>query len=102
MHDAPLPDLVLYARPGCHLCDESRELVDAILEERRRAGLPTPTLIDRDIDTIAEWQRAYFTTIPVLEFGERRLELALSAGKIRRLIADALDTPAGRLDPVDA
>jgi hypothetical protein len=102
MHDAPLPDLVLYARPGCHLCDEARELATAILDERRRAGLPTPTLVERDIETNPDWERAFFTTMPVLELGERRLELALSAGKIRRLIADALDTPAARLDPVDA
>jgi hypothetical protein len=91
MHDTPLPDLVLYGRPGCHLCDESRELVTAILDERRGDGLPVPTLVERDIETRPEWERAFLTTIPVLEIGDRQLDLALSAGKIRRLLADALD-----------
>jgi hypothetical protein len=94
MHDAPLPDLVLYGRPGCHLCDDSRELVIALLDERRRAGLSVPSIVERDITTHPDWERAFFTTIPVLELGEHRLDLALSAGKIRRLLADALD--AGR------
>jgi hypothetical protein len=91
MHDTPLPDLVLYGRPGCHLCDESRDLVTAILDERRGDGLRVPTLVERDIETRPEWERAFLTTIPVLEIGDRQLDLALSAGKIRRLLADALD-----------
>lgn len=91
MHDAPLPDLVMYGRPGCHLCDESRDLVTAILDERRGNGLPVPTVVERDIETRPEWERNFLTTIPVLEIGDRRLDLALSAGKIRRLLADALD-----------
>jgi len=91
MHDTPLLDLVLYGRPGCHLCDESRELVTAILDQRRGDGLPVPTLVERDIETRPEWERAFLTTIPVLEIGDRQLDLALSAGKIRRLLADALD-----------
>jgi hypothetical protein len=91
MHDTPLPDLVLYGRPGCHLCDESRDLVTAILDERRGDGLRVPALVERDIETRPEWERAFLTTIPVLEIGDRQLDLALSAGKIRRLLADALD-----------
>ena len=91
MHATPLPDLVLYGRPGCHLCDDSYELVYAILEERRRSGLPVPTVVERDIETDPAWERAFLTTIPVLELGDHRLELALSAGRIRRLLTDVLD-----------
>jgi len=91
MHHAPLPDLVLYGRPGCGLCEEARALLDAILESRARAGLPTPHLQERDIETDPAWQRAYFATIPVVELGDRRLELATSAAKLRRLLADVLD-----------
>jgi hypothetical protein len=93
MDHSPLPDLFIYGRPGCHLCDDSRALVDAILDQRRRAGLPAAAIVERDITTDPEWERAFFTTIPVLELGGRRLELALSAGKIRRLLADVLDAP---------
>ena len=91
MHDAPLPDLVLYGRPGCGLCDETRAILGALLDERQRAGLATPVLRERDIETDPAWQRAFFASIPVVELGDRRLELATSAAKIRRLIADVLD-----------
>ena len=102
MAHAPLPDLVLYGRPGCHLCEESRDLVVALLDERRRAGLAVPSLVDRDITTDPDWERAFFTVITVLELGERQLDLALSAGKIRRLLADALDGPADAAEAAGA
>ena len=91
MHDAPLPDLVLYARPGCGLCDETRSLLGALLTERKTAGLPTPPLVDRDIESDPAWERAFFASIPVVELGDRRLELATSAAKLRRLLSDVLD-----------
>jgi hypothetical protein len=91
MHDAPLPDLVLYGRPGCGLCDETRTILTALLDERQGAGLATPALEERDIESDPAWQRAFFASIPVVELGDRRLELATSAAKLRRLMADVLD-----------
>jgi hypothetical protein len=91
MHATPLPDLVLYGRPGCHLCDETHETLTALLDERRRNGRPTPTLQIRDIESDPTWKRAYFATIPVVELGDRRLELATSAARLRRLFSDVLD-----------
>jgi len=91
MHDAPLPDLVLYGRPGCGLCDETRAILTALIDERQRAGLSTPDLQERDIESDPAWQRAFFASIPVVELGDRRLELATSAAKLRRLMADVLD-----------
>ena len=82
----PPSDLLLYTRPGCHLCDQARALVLELLEERRARGLPTPHLVERDITTDPEWEREHFTTIPVLELGGRRLDLALSPAKVRRLL----------------
>jgi len=35
---APLPDLTLYTRPGCHLCDEAREAIEAVLIAGCAAG----------------------------------------------------------------
>jgi glutaredoxin len=94
MADAPLPDLILYSRAGCHLCDEARDLLQALLSERAGAGLRTPTLTEVDIESDPELERHYFTTIPVVELGERRLELATSAAKLRRLLSDVLDGSA--------
>ena len=91
MHDAPYPDLVLYGRAGCGLCDETRTLLVSLLDERARAGLPAPTLVERDIETDPAWERAYFASIPVVQLGDRRLDLATSAAKLRRLLTDVLD-----------
>ncbi len=91
MADTPLPDLILYGRPACDLCTETRTILKSLLAERAAFALPTPTLIERDIETNPTWERAYFTTIPVVEFGSRRIELATSASKLRRLLHDVLD-----------
>jgi hypothetical protein len=91
MHDAPLPDLVLYGRAGCHLCDETRTALAALIDERERAQLPVPTLVERDIESNPAWQQAYFATIPVVELGDRRVELATSVVNLRRLMTDVLD-----------
>jgi len=88
---APLPDLVLYGRPGCHLCDDAREILEAILAERTATGRPAPRLLERDITTDPELHRAFLSTIPVVELSGRRLELATSAAKLRRLVDEVLD-----------
>jgi Glutaredoxin-like domain (DUF836) len=89
--DAPVPDLVLYSRPACDICDETRRILKALLAERAAFAVPTPKLVERDIDTDPGWQRAYFTSIPVVEFAGRRLELVTSAAKLRALLHDVLD-----------
>ena len=89
-----MDELYLYARAGCHLCDETRTALVQLLAEREAAGLPSPTLVERAIDSNEDWQRAFMTTIPVIELADRRLELATSPARIRRLLADVLDVPA--------
>jgi hypothetical protein len=89
---APLPDLLLYGRPGCHLCDDTRATLVALLSERTANGLAAPALREVDITTDPDLERAFFTTIPVVELADRRLELATSASKLRRLLTDVLDT----------
>ena len=88
---APLPDLVLYRRADCGLCDEARAMVDALLEDRRQRGLPSPDVHERDIDTDDAWQRAFFDKVPVVELGDVRLETVTSLAKLRRLLAERLD-----------
>jgi hypothetical protein len=91
---SPTPELVLYTRPGCHLCDEARDLLTALLAERETAGLPTPEIHELNIEADEELHRRYFSLIPVVEVGDRRLELVTSAARLRRLLAEALDAPA--------
>ena len=87
----PLPDLVLYGRPGCHLCEEARAAVQSVLEDRASQGLPVPAVVERDIETDEAWHQAYLERIPVLELDGQRLELFVSYAKVRRMLADALD-----------
>jgi hypothetical protein len=91
---APLPDLVLYARPGCHLCDETRAAIELLLADRRRRGLAVPAVVERDIEADPELHRRLLERIPVVELGPGRLELATSVARLRRLLADVLDAPA--------
>ena len=87
----PLPELVLYTRPGCHLCDDARAIVQGLLEDRAARGRRTAAIHERDITTDPAWERQFFATIPVVELGGRRLELATSSAKLRRFLDDALD-----------
>jgi len=91
MAASPLPELILYTRDGCHLCDEARAIVHGLLEDRAARGRRTAAIRERDITTNADWERAYFATIPVVEIDGRRLELATSPAKLRRFLDDALD-----------
>jgi len=88
---SPLPNLFLYTREGCHLCDETRAIVQGLLEDRAARGRRTAAIRERDITTDPDWERAYFATIPVVEIDGRRLELATSAAGLRRFLDDALD-----------
>jgi glutaredoxin len=87
----PLPELVLYTRDGCHLCEEARAIVQGLLEDRAARGRRSAALHERDITTDPEWERLFFATIPVLELGGRRLELATSPAKVRLFLDDVLD-----------
>ena len=87
-----LPDLVLFSRPGCHLCDEARAVVQGLLEDRAAQSQPRARLREVDITTDPALERAHFETIPVLELRGARLELATSPARIRRFLAEHLDT----------
>ncbi len=91
---ASLPDLVLWRGDGCHLCDDARDLVDALLLERAGAGLPSPDLVERRIADDPAVERALFEVIPVLEIAGRRLPLALRAGAVRAFLVEMLDARA--------
>lgn len=93
---SPLPDLVLYARPGCSLCDEAREAIDLVIGDRRTRGLAVPRVIERDIEADEDLHRRLLERIPVVEIGNLRVELIVTVGKVRRLLNEALgDTAAG-------
>jgi hypothetical protein len=88
----PLPDLILYSRPGCHLCDDARDALQGLLEDRAARSQPLARLREVDITTNPDLERRFFETIPVVELSGDRLELAISPARIRRFLADHLDT----------
>ena len=66
MSDGP-PQLVLYSKPGCHLCDEMKHVVD-------RVGSRIPfTLKVVDISTDRDLLERYGLEIPVLEIDGRKV-----------------------------
>ena len=88
---APLPDLILYHATSCHLCDDARDAIAVVVAERTVAGLRSPRVIERDVMADPVALAAFFDTIPVVEIGDRRLPLATSVSKLRRLVADVID-----------
>ena len=87
----PLPSLILYGRPGCHLCEDARGILDALLADRAARGLPVPALEERSIEGDDDLQRRFALTIPVVAAGGRELELATSAASLRVFLAQVLD-----------
>lgn len=79
------PRITLLGRPGCHLCDEAREVI------RRVADDLGVTWVERDITQSPEDMREYWETIPVTlvdgvqhdfwRVSEDRLRAALAAAK---------------------
>ena len=81
-----MPQVTLYGKPGCHLCDDARAVV-----ERVRAGHPFE-LREVDVSLDPELNRAYGERIPVLELdGEELFEFFVDEAELGR-----------RIDRVDA
>ena len=82
-----MPDLVLYTRAGCHLCDEARDAIGLVLADRRERGLGVPAVVERDIESDPALHRQFLERIPIVELGDERVELVVTVGKLRRLFA---------------
>ena len=91
MTAAPLPQILLYTRPGCHLCGETRAVLEGLLEDRAALGRAVAAILEIDITADPDLERRLFDVIPVVELGGRRLELAISPARLRRFLVDALE-----------
>jgi glutaredoxin len=76
--------VVLYSRPGCHLCDEAR---DVVLAEQAT----TPFAFEEvDIDEDDDLVREYGIRIPVVTVnGEERFDYRVDPGEFARLVRGA-------------
>src|SRR5262245_8786677 len=71
------PQVVLYTRSGCHLCDEARDIL-------QRSGL-APRTVDIDADTQVREQSD--TCVPVVEMdGKIRVRGRVNEVLLRRLL----------------
>lgn len=71
--------LTLYSRPGCHLCDEMKAVIE-------RIGRELPLELDEiDISTDRDLERQYGHEIPVLVIDGRRVaKYRISEQDLRR------------------
>ncbi len=74
--------VVLYSRPGCHLCDVARE---ALLAHRDRVAFEFDEV---DIERDEELELEYGIRIPVVEIdGEERFEVTVDSAELARLVS---------------
>lgn len=57
----------LFGKPGCHLCDDARIVIDGVL-----ADFPDATLVTRNILDDAEWFETMKNDIPVVTINSVR------------------------------
>lgn len=77
-----MPTVVLYGRPGCHLCDDARAVL-----QRLRAELPF-VLEEQDIERDDALHRAYLERIPVVALdGEELFDFFVDEDELRRRLS---------------
>lgn len=74
-----MPEVVLYGKPGCHLCDDARAVLERLREELGFA------LLERDITADDALHRAYLERIPVVTIdGVEAFDFFVEEGELRR------------------
>lgn len=90
---SPSPTLWFYRRAPCHLCDEARAALQAVLEQRVLRGDPVPRVREIDLADEPALEQTHGSRVPVLAIRGSELALATSA----RQIGAWLDRTIGRL-----
>ena len=76
------PTVVLYGRPGCHLCEDARSVLVAA---QQRLGF---TLRELDIEQDDELLAAYLERIPVVTIdGDEVFEFFVDAARLEQALA---------------
>jgi glutaredoxin len=81
--------VTIYSRPGCHLCDDMKALV-------QRVSRNTPlALTEINISTDPELEELYGLEIPVLFVdGKKAAKYRISETELRRMLAGRTETTA--------
>jgi glutaredoxin len=76
--------LTIYSKPGCHLCDEMKAIVDRVV---RSSALPI-TVAEIDISTNADLEARYGLEIPVLLIdGKKVAKYRVTQAELTRVLA---------------
>jgi glutaredoxin len=71
--------LVLYSRPGCHLCDEMKQIVASLAPEHDF------TLAEVDVSADARLENIFGAEVPVLFVNDRKaFKYRVTAAELRR------------------
>lgn len=76
-------EIVLYARPGCHLCDDVADQLEALAERR---VLRVTTV---DITSDLELHRRLWDRIPVVRIGDRTLAAPIEPRELAAAVEQA-------------
>jgi glutaredoxin len=81
------PTVTLYGKPGCHLCDDAREWITALVEEGRSVEL-----VEVDVSSDPALEHEYGVRIPVVsvdgvEVSELELDREAVLTRIDRVTA---------------
>ena len=82
--------LTLYSRPGCHLCDEMKAVVDRVVKQAGARGgrHASVTIEEIDISTDAALEARYGPEIPVLLVnGKKAAKYRVTEETLRSLLA---------------
>jgi hypothetical protein len=83
--------LTLYSKPGCHLCEEMKAVVDATV----RAALVPVSIEHIDISGNPDLEARYGLEIPVLLIDGRKVaKYRLTETQLRRLLGGPTDAKA--------
>jgi thioredoxin-like negative regulator of GroEL len=81
-----MPDplaLIIYSRPGCHLCEEMKTLVTRVISQTRSAA----RLEEINVETDADLERQFGLEIPVLLLeGKKVAKFRVSEEVLTRLL----------------
>lgn len=79
-NDRVLPQLEIFSRPGCHLCEQLLEELLPIVRDQLEVKV-------RNIETRDDWMEAYATLIPVICFEGREVcHYSLDRAAIQRIL----------------
>jgi len=88
---ADLMTLTLYSRPGCHLCDDMKAVVQRVMQ----SSPPNRISIEEvDISTDPDLESRYGVEIPVLLVnGTKAAKYRVTEDQLRRILAGRIDEP---------